>query len=178
MKGRCHKRYLYTTNTSTNMPSQGDVSPPWCVWNLQDKLNSLDIDFDKPPKLIRKSLDDEDGDDWTFAVSWSTGLGWGELAIFEFEKFWSTLVKSVNVDNILRIVHQNLQKIVEEWRWIVGELFSRKVSCSPHAPNVWQLENSDSIHGVSSSKKLSMALHGQFSILPSFSVTSSWFSII
>lgn len=35
----------------------------------EDKLNSLDIDFDKPPKLIRKSLDDEDGDDWTFAAA-------------------------------------------------------------------------------------------------------------
>lgn len=34
----------------------------------QEKLNRLDIDFDKPPKLIRKNLDDEDGDDWTFAV--------------------------------------------------------------------------------------------------------------
>ena len=32
-------------------------------------MNSLDIDFDKPPKLIRKRLDDDgSGDDWTFAV--------------------------------------------------------------------------------------------------------------
>jgi len=35
----------------------------------EEKLNRLDIDFDKPPKLIRKNLDDEDGDDWTFAAA-------------------------------------------------------------------------------------------------------------
>ena len=37
---------------------------------LKEKLSKLDIDFDKPPKLIRKNYDDEDGDDWTFAVLW------------------------------------------------------------------------------------------------------------
>ncbi|CAK9069633.1 unnamed protein product [Durusdinium trenchii] len=35
----------------------------------EDKLNNLDIDFDKPPKLIRKNYDDDDGDDWTFAAA-------------------------------------------------------------------------------------------------------------
>eukprot|EP00434_Breviolum_minutum_P002707 symbB.v1.2.002383.t1/scaffold110.1/size325157/30 len=35
----------------------------------EEILNILDIDFDKPPKLIRKNLDDEDGDDWTFAAA-------------------------------------------------------------------------------------------------------------
>mmetsp|Transcript_50112 Transcript_50112/g.116969 ORF Transcript_50112/g.116969 Transcript_50112/m.116969 type:complete len:304 (-) Transcript_50112:111-1022(-) len=34
-----------------------------------DDEANLDIDFDAPPPLIRKNLDDEDGDDWTFAAA-------------------------------------------------------------------------------------------------------------